>query len=308
MNFDRLKLRHLRCLAIVGQERNLVRAAKAMALTQPAVSKTIAELEDIVGRRLLVRRRRGVDLTPAGEVMVRHSVAALRGLREGLSLALDEAEAEQLRVAVGSLPNMAASLLPEAVAVLSRAHADLRVRVVSGTNAQLMTQLRQGEIDLVVGRLAQPSAMVDLSFEQLYSEPLLLVARPGHPLAQELHPSLEALAAFPMVVPVHGTLVRDTADAYLFARGSVLPRAVIEATDTSFAMSLLRATDAVWFAPQGAVDSVLRREELVRLAFDTASTEGPVGVTLRRAGALGDGARHLIQAIHHVLGHGTAKI
>ncbi|SFM11053.1 LysR substrate-binding domain-containing protein [Variovorax sp. OV329] len=302
MNFDRLQLRHLRCLATVGQERNLVRAAKALALTQPAVSKTIAELEDIVGRQLLVRRRRGVDLTAAGEVLLRHSVATLRGLREGLSLALDEAEGEQLRVVVGALPNMAAGLLPEAIALLSRTHPQLRARVVSGTNAQLMTQLRQGEIDLVVGRLAQPSAMVDLSFLQLYSEPLLLVARPGHPLAGRSAPPLSSLADYPLVVPVkQGTLVRDTADAFLFARGNALPGAVIEATDTSFALGLLRRTDAIWFAPKGAADSALALGELVRLDIDTSVTDGPVGITQRRAGEPGDGARRLIEAIAQVL-------
>ncbi len=66
---------------------------------------------------------------------------------------------------------------------------------MSGTNAQLMTQLRQGEIDVVLGRLAQASAMADLAFEQLFSEPLLLVVRPGHPLASRRKPTLDALAA-----------------------------------------------------------------------------------------------------------------
>lgn len=301
MNFDRLQLRHLRCLAIVGQERNLVRAAKALALTQPAVSKTIAELEDIVGRQLLVRRRRGVDLTAAGEVLLRHSVATLRGLREGLSLALDEAEGQQLRVVVGALPNMAASMLPEAIALLVQEHPQLRVRVVSGTNAQLMTQLRQGEIDMVVGRLAQPAALVDLSFVQLYSEPLLLVARPAHPLAGKPKPALASLAAYPLVVPVQGTLVRDTADAFLFARGNALPGAVIEATDTSFVLGLLRFTDAIWFAPKGAADSALALGELVRIDVDTSVTDGPVGITWRSTGEPGDGARRVVDALERVI-------
>jgi len=204
-------------------------------------------------------------------------------------------------VVVGALPNMAASLLPEAIALLVRAHPQARVRVVSGTNAQLMTQLRQGEIDLVVGRLAQPSAMVDLSFLQLYSEPLLLVARPGHPLARKRKPALSALAAYPLVVPVQGTLVRDTADAFLFARGNALPGAVIEATDTSFAIGLLRRTDAIWFAPKGAADSALALRELVRLDIDTSVTDGPVGITQRRAGEPGDGARRLVEAIEQAL-------
>ena len=301
MNFARLKLRHLQCLVMVAQERNLVRAAEALSLTQPAVSKTVAELEEIVGRQLLLRRRRGVELTPAAEVLVRHAVSALRGLREGMGLAMDQPEADQLRVAVGALPNMVANLLPEAVALLNEAHPALRVRVMSGTNAQLMTQLRQGEIDVVLGRLAQASTMADLAFEQLFSEPLLLVVRPGHPLASRRKPTLDALAAHPLVLPVSGTLIRHTADAFLIAQGLALPNRLVEATDTSFVVGLLQRCDAVWFAPQGAVEGFIARGELKRVAIDTSSTEGPVGFTVRRSGELGEGARLLLATIRGIV-------
>ncbi|MBT2334024.1 LysR family transcriptional regulator [Variovorax paradoxus] len=301
MNFARLKLRHLQCLVMVAQERNLVRAGKALSLTQPAVSKTIAELEEIVGRQLLLRRRRGVELTPAAEVLVRHAVSALRGLREGMGLAMDQPEADQLRVAVGALPNTAANLLPEAVARLNASHPAMRVRVVSGTNAQLMTQLRQGEIDLVFGRLAQASAMADLAFEQLYSEPLLLVVRPGHPLAARRRPRLDALAAHPLVLPVSGTLIRHTADAFLIAQGMALPNRLVEATDTSFVVGLLQRSDAVWFAPQGAVEGFIAQGALKRVAVDTSSTVGPVGFTVRRGDEAGEGARLLVEVIRAIV-------
>jgi len=306
MNFSRLKLRHLQCLVTVAQERNLVRSAEALSLTQPAVSKTIAELEEIVGRQLLLRRRRGVELTPAAEVLVRHAVSALRGLREGMGLAMDQPDADQLLVAVGALPNMVPNLLPEAVAQLNAAHPALRVRVMSGTNSQLMTQLRQGEIDLVLGRLAQASAMADLAFEQFYSEPLLLVVRPGHPLAARRRPPLDALAGHPLVLPVSGTLIRHTADAFLIARGLELPHRLVEATDTSFIFGLLQRSDAVWFAPQGAVEGFIARGELRRVAIDTVSTEGPVGMTVRRGAETGEGARLLIEAIRRIVGRRVA--
>lgn len=301
MNFSRLKLRHLQCLVMVAQERNLVRAGKALSLTQPAVSKTVAELEEIVGRPLLLRRRRGVELTPAAEVLVRHAVSALRGLSEGLGLAMDLPEADQLHVAVGALPNMTANLLPEAVALLHASHPALRVRVVSGINAQLMTQLRQGEIDLVLGRLAQASAMADLAFEQLYSEPLLLVVRPGHPLASRRKLALDVLAGYPLVLPVSGSLIRHTADAFLIAQGVALPNRLVEATDTSFVVGLLQRSDAVWFGPQGAVEGFVSRGELKRLAIDTASTEGPVGLTVRRNAESGEGARLLMETIYGIV-------
>ncbi|MGJ7564314.1 LysR substrate-binding domain-containing protein [Variovorax sp. GB1R11] len=170
-----------------------------------------------------------------------------------------------------------------------------------------MTQLRQGEIDLVLGRLAQASAMADLAFEHLYSEPLRLVVRPGHPLASRRKPTLDALAAYPLVLPVSGTLIRHTADAFLIAQGMALPNQLVEATDTSFAVGPLQRSEAVWFAPQGAVEGLLARGELKRVALDTASTEGPVGLTVRRtleageAGELGEGARLLIEEIRGIV-------
>ena len=73
MTESRLKLRHLRSFVAVAEHRSLVRAAQSLALTQPAVSKAIAELEDIVGLRLLDRTRQGVQLTNAGRVLLRYA-------------------------------------------------------------------------------------------------------------------------------------------------------------------------------------------------------------------------------------------
>ncbi|MDT4817228.1 pca operon transcription factor PcaQ [compost metagenome] len=142
--------------------------------------------------------------------------------------------------------------------------------------------------------------MADLAFEQLYSEVLLLVVRPGHPLASRRKPTLDALAAYPLVLPVSGTLIRHTADAFLIAQGLALPARLVEATDTSFAVGLLQRSDAVWFAPQGAVEGFVARGELKRVAIDTASTEGPVGVTVRRGSETGEGARLLLDTIRGI--------
>ena len=102
-------------------------------------------------------------------------------------------------------------------------------------------------------------------------------------------------------MPLQGTLVRDTADAFLYARGNALPGAVVEATDNSFILGLLGRTDAIWFAPKGAADSALADGGLVRIDVDTRATEGPVGITWRRTGEPGDGARRLADAIERVV-------
>ena len=127
------------------------------------------------------------------------------------------------------------------------------------------------------------------------------MVRPGHPLASLRKPALDALAGYPLVLPVSGSLIRHTADAFLIAQGVALPNRLVEATDTSFAIGLLQRSDAVWFAPQGAVEGFVARGELERVAIDTSSTEGPVGLTVRRNGEPGEGARLLMETIHGIV-------
>lgn len=134
---------------------------------------------------------------------------------------------------------------------------------------------------------------------------MLMVARIGHPLAsRRRRPEaalLEALPGYPLLLPVSGTLIRHTADAFLLARGLPPPRCLIEATDTSFALGILRLADAVWFAPKGAVEGFIQRRELALLGIDTAGTEGSVGFTVRRNDQTGEGARLLIAAIRELI-------
>lgn len=297
MNISRIKLRHLQVLLVVAQERNLVKAAQSLSVSQPAVSKSLSELESIVGQRLLERHRRGVELTPAGEVLLQHAGASMRSLREGLDAVASQPDARQLGVAVGALPNVASSLLPAAIELLRAGTPRLHLRVLSGTNAQMLSRLRQGELDLVFGRLPEPSDMVGLHFEQLYAEPLRLAVRRRHPLltAKKLAPGL--LSHYPLVLPVAGTPIRRTMDAFLVSHGVAYPDCVVETVDTWFALQYVLRTDAVWFLPAGVLHGAIRPAPIVPLALDTRKTSGAVGLTSRRDVALPDGAHMLADAL-----------
>lgn len=278
---DRLKIRHLHTLVAVAEGGSLVRAADALSITQPAVSKTLAELEEIVGHRLFERTPRGVRLTGAGRVLLRHAGTGLRAIREGLASLEAEQEGEMPALVVGALPNVAATVLPPALLRFAATMPRARVTVRTGSNAQLIAALRQGVLDLVLGRLAEPSNMQGLSFEHLYTESLVLVVRAGHPLLA--HKALDAavLRAHRLVLPDAGTRVRDAADRFFVASGIGLPVHVLETIDLSFGRSYVLQSDAVWFVPQGAVEDDLRGGTLCRLPFDTQITEGPVGMTQR---------------------------
>src|SRR5690606_18082537 len=136
-------------------------------LTQPAISRTIAELEEIVGARLLIRSRRGVSLTPQGEFFHGHALNALGALSQGLAGIGGQAD-PGLALLVGALPSVSARLMPDVVAELQRAAPQLRLGIADGGHGHLTTLLRAGDLDVVIGRLGAPETMQGLSFTQLY--------------------------------------------------------------------------------------------------------------------------------------------
>ena len=132
-----VQLRHLRCLVAVAQERHLARAAERLALSQPAMSKTLAELEELAGTRLVERSstgRRGVQgLTAAGEQLLAHALRVLEAV-EASAQAVAPVSGERLeRLRIDALPSLAASLLPRAVAPVPLAQAAIKP-IANGTS------------------------------------------------------------------------------------------------------------------------------------------------------------------------------
>jgi LysR family pca operon transcriptional activator len=152
-------------------------------------------------------------------------------------------------------------------------------------------------LDLVIGRLAEPSEMQGLSFEQLYTEALLFVVRAGHPLACRKRLDIKQLRERRLVLPDAGTRVREAADRFFIASGMGLPVRTIETIDLSFGRSYVLQSDAVWCVPLGAIENDLRQGTIVRLPIDTHITEGPVGLTRRVDRAPSEAMQQLVEEI-----------
>jgi len=179
---SRIRLRHLTCFVVVAQERTLARAAERLHLSQPAVSKTLAELEAIAGRRLVERGRGGAQLTPAGEQFLRYAVDVTRALESAANALTQTGSPSVPSVRLGALPTVAGGLVTQAVTRLRRRRPHAAMRVWTAANPELLTALRSGDVDFAVGRMAEPAMMQGISFELLYVESLTVVARVGHPL------------------------------------------------------------------------------------------------------------------------------
>jgi len=295
----RIKLRHLNAFLETTRLGGVARAGDALGMTQPAVSKAIAELENILAVPLFDRTRRALQLTSAGELFQRFAQAGLATLQQGLDT-LAETQSGASSVAIGALPTVAAGIIPRALERFARSPLACRTLVESGPSPYLLELLRTAAIDFVVGRLAGSDAMAGLSFEHLYSEQLALMVRPSHPLAGLPAPNLQQVASFQLLVPPLGAIIRPEVDALLIAGGISRLSREIETVSNSLGRSYALLTDAVWVISEGVVERDIAAGNLVRLAIDTQATLGPIGVTTRSDAALPLPALDLLSQIRDV--------
>lgn len=301
----RIKLRHLACFVETDRQGGVIPAADALGLTQPAISKSLAELEQILGVALFDRSRRKLALTDYGVLFLRHANAALAALRQGVET-VSEAHGAEAVVRLGALPTVEVDVVPRAVARFASGLRACRVHVESGPSPHLLGLLRAGAIDLVVGRMPAPEAMVGLSFEHLYSEPLALALRPGHPLLADPAPGLRKIEPFPTLVPPRGAIIRNTVESVLLAAGITrLPRE-IETVSNSFARAYALRTDAIWFISRSVVAADLASGALAALDIDLTASVGAIGITTRAGSELDLPTTALISAIREAAAGGTA--
>ncbi|EDX2786872.1 TPA: LysR substrate-binding domain-containing protein [Salmonella enterica] len=293
---QRIRLRHLHTFVAVAQQGTLGRAAETLNLSQPALSKTLNELEQLTGTRLFERGRLGAQLTVPGEQFLTHAVKVLDALNTAGQALNRKEDASADVVRIGALPTAALGILPAAIGRFHQQQKSTSLQVAIMNNTMLLAGLKSGEIDLGIGRMSDPELMGGLNYELLFLESLKLVVRPGHPLLQETI-TLSRVMEWPVVVSPKGTVPRQNAEALLQSQGCKMPAGCIETLSASLSRQLTVDYDYVWFVPSGAVKEDLRQATLVSLPVPTQSAGEPIGILTRVDIPLSTGAQMLIAAI-----------
>ncbi|WP_112798036.1 pca operon transcription factor PcaQ [Neorhizobium sp. R1-B] len=278
---SRVKFRHLHTFVEVARQKSVVRAAEILHVSQPAVTKTIRELEDALGVSVFEREGRGIRITRYGEVFLRHAGAALTALRQGIDSVSQELFDSAPPVRIGALPTVSTRIMPRAMGLFLAEKTGSRVKIVTGDNAVLMEQLRVGDLDLVVGRLASPEKMTGLSFEHLYSEQVVFAVRCGHPLLESKQSVFEGLSDYPVLMPSRGSIIRPSVEQFLIANGVASLPTQVETVSDAFGRAFVKSSDAIWIISAGVVAAEITDGNLAALPIDTTETRGPVGLTMR---------------------------
>ncbi|CAM7098294.1 DNA-binding transcriptional regulator, LysR family [Klebsiella pneumoniae] len=293
---QRIRLRHLHTFVAVAQQGTLGRAAETLNLSQPALSKTLNELEQLTGTRLFERGRLGAQLTLVGEQFLTHAVKVLDALNSaGQALNRKEGLNNDI-VRIGALPTAALGILPTVIGQFHKQQKDITLQVATMNNTMLLAGLKSGEIDIGIGRMSDPELMSGLHYELLFLESLKLVVRQGHPLLQETV-TLSRVMEWPVVVSPKGTVPRQNAEALLQSQGCKMPAGCIETLSASLSRQLTVDFDYVWFVPSGAVKDDLRRGVLTALPITTQGAGEPIGILTRVDATLTPGTQTLLSAI-----------
>ncbi|NHT75713.1 LysR family pca operon transcriptional activator [Rhizobium sp. PP-F2F-G38] len=281
MSESGIKVRHLQTFVEVARQKSVVKAAAGLHVSQPAVTKTIRELEQILGVAVIEREGRGIRLTRHGEVFLRHAGAALTALRQGVDSVSGERSGETPTIRIGALPTVSTHIMPRAMQLFMNEKTWSRVKIVTGENAVLLEQLRVGDLELVIGRLAAAEKMTGFTFEHLYSEQVVFAVRAGHPLLARNSSPLSRLSDYTILMPTRTAIIRPFVDNLLIVNGMGHLPDQIETVSDAFGRAFIQMSDAVWIISEGVVASDIENGALAKLPIDTRETRGPVGLTMR---------------------------
>lgn len=280
-----IKLRHIRTFLDIASEGNLSAVARRQGISQPALSRTLAELEDLLTVSLFRREKRRLVLTPEGAMFRHHASIGLQSLESGIAALHPSAFGGSVRV--GILPTAASHLFPRVAVRFRDLRPETTIKIETGPHGFLLSLLRDGRIDLMIGRMPDPAEMAGLSFAHLYEEDVILVARAGHPLASR--PAADLLAEVPVILPTEDAVIRKPVNSFLEVLGLAHLRPAVETVALAVGRGMLAASDSVWFISRGVVADELRRGEMIEIPTGVRFLSGAVGITQRQAAPVNAG-------------------
>ena len=198
----RLTLRNLHTLVTVARRGSMAKGAAELALTQPAVSKMVADMEHTCGVRLLDRKPQGVEPTLYGQALLKWGDAVFEDLRHAVREIQSLADPDAGEIRIGGNSPMLEGLLPAAIDRLSRQYPRIVFHLTQViVAAQSFEDLRARKFDLIVGRIPQRFAQEDLSVEVLFEEPMFVTTGVDNRLAKRKRVELAELVDEPWVLP-----------------------------------------------------------------------------------------------------------
>jgi DNA-binding transcriptional LysR family regulator len=298
----RLKLRDLHILLAVVRRSSMANAASDLAISQPAVSKAIADMEHVLGVRLLDRNRNGVEPTVYGRALVRRGLAMFDELKLGMEELAFLANPDVGELRIGSTESVAAGLLPAVMDRFTREHPRVRLTVTQAViNTQHYRELRERSIDLFLGRIPSPFAEDDLEAEIVYDDPVVVVAGARSRWVRARNLNLAGLTGEPWVLPPEDTIAGPLARDLFRASGTEMPLAPVTTLSIHLCCRLAATGRFITTLPTSVLRFGGGHRSLKVLPVKLPKQARPVGVVTLKKRTLSPVATRFIDAVRMTL-------
>lgn len=245
MSFQ-IKFHQIRAFVEVVRQGSIRGASRTLAVSQPALTKAIKELEEGLSAQLFVRRSQGVSLTENGESFYQHASLILEELRAAQEDLLQRQGALTGQINIGLGASVARSLMPSVICRFHQQHPLVKVRIMEGQLLSMINELRQGELDFTINTYYPGPYDHEFSFEKLFEKPFAVFARAGHPATQAT--SIEQLLHYSWTMPTpRGSYFKQLQD--LFSHRSQIPHVGIVCETFSSCISLVVQSDFLSILP-----------------------------------------------------------
>jgi molybdate transport repressor ModE-like protein len=240
-----LKFSHLRMIVALDEHGSVSAAAETMNISQPAASRTIAEMEQIAGARLLERLPRGVRLTPHGQALARRARSILLELREADREIADLKAGTGGSVHMGAVTAPAIDLAVPAIRQLRELHPRLEISIQIETSHVLARELLASRHDFIIARI--PEDLNPRLFEArvIGIEKACLIVRSGHPLLSVSDMPLKSTAEFDWVLQPSGSLLRRTLEQHFIRHDVPLPERILNTSSLLLTLVMVSQSDAI---------------------------------------------------------------
>jgi DNA-binding transcriptional LysR family regulator len=295
-----LKLGELRVFVAVLEHRSFRKAAAALHLTQPAVTKAIAGMEAMLEVRLFDRRAGGVEPTAYGLSFAPHAIAVFSELRSAAQALAVVSSGAKGTLHIGTVPMPGVPFLPVAIKNLVDAHPDIFVSVVEARELDLADRLRKREIELAIFRSALFDLGDDLRVDALFEEKLCVLASPDHPLAKKQTVAWGDLLEHPWVMPPADSFFFHHVRRSLDQLGVALPRHVVESISIPFQYGMVVHGSMLAFGLRSQFAFSPRKDLLVKLPVDLPPIAGTVGAVTLSARAPSPLALQLVAKVREL--------
>jgi len=297
-----LKMGELRVFVAVLEHRSFRKAAAALHITQPAVTKAIAGLEELLEVKLFDRNSSGVEPTVHGVSFAPHAVAIFGELRSAAQELAIVSSGAKGTLHIGTVPMPAVPFLPIAIKQLVDAHPDIFVSVVEARELDLAERLRKRDIELAIFRLPLFNPGEDLHVDVLFEERLCVLTSKEHPLAERQKITWRDLLDHPWVLPPADSFFFHHVRRSLDKAGMELPRHVVESISIGFQYAMVLHGSMVSFGLRSQLAFSPHKDFLVQLPVDLPDITGTIGAVRLSARQPSPLAKQLVARIRGLSG------